>query len=55
MNPTNFIVNFTLTNGELGDYEAVAPTATMALLDFTQWAIENEMNVKSVEVDGDAN
>lgn len=55
MNPTNFIVEFTLTNGELGTYEAVSPTATMAILDFTQWAIENELEVASLEVEVDEN
>lgn len=55
MNPTNFIVSFALTNREFGTYEAVSPTATMAILDFTQWAIENELEVAFLEVEVDGN
>ncbi|AHN84871.1 hypothetical protein Phi2_0062 [Vibrio phage phi 2] len=47
----NFVVNYTLSNGVIGDYEAVSPSSTLAALDFCQFAYENKMAVSSISID----
>lgn len=45
-----FIVNYTLTNGEKGDFEAISLSNTLAALDFCQWAFDCSMEVSEIKV-----
>ena len=50
----NFLVKYTLLNGESGEFEARSPSSTIAALDFCQWAYECGMVVSSMAIEEDS-
>lgn len=50
----NFLVKYTLSNNESGEFEARSPSSTIAALDFCQWAYDCGMIVSSMTIEEDS-